>query len=370
MTTLRGDFYAQGSSRKWAAALSFSDDSYYLKTDDGEHRHVGNARELSVSSRLGSVPRKFELPDAGIFETPDNDAVDALLRNLRHQDQHGSLLYWLESRWSAVLISFIAVLFFLVGGIGWGIPAASEAIAHRLPVSMANAASKETLALLDKIWLQPSTLSDAQQKTLNARFEQLLPPPDDTAFTYQLHFRSLPDSPNAFALPSGDIVLTDELVALADHDDEVDSVLLHEIAHVEKRHGLQQVVSSSIFSIGVAMMTGDVTGGAELLTGLPVFLVQQNYSRGAESEADAYAVEMMLRLDRDPRCFGSMMRKLSASESDETKNHGIGAYFSSHPASQARIAYSIAAAEAADVRPGCIDPTVSAYDSTLRPFTP
>ena len=57
--------------------------------------------------------------------------------------------------------------------------------------------------------------------------------PLDDGHVYQLEFRhgGYIDA-NAFALPSGIIVMTDELVELAKSDDELISVLAHEIGHV------------------------------------------------------------------------------------------------------------------------------------------
>ncbi len=48
---------------------------------------------------------------------------------------------------------------------------------------------------------------------------------------------------NAFALPSGIVVMTDELVELAKTDDELVAVLAHEIGHVRGRHALRQTAA-------------------------------------------------------------------------------------------------------------------------------
>ncbi len=60
---------------------------------------------------------------------------------------------------------------------------------------------------------------------------------------YSLNFREGGAiGPNAFALPSGTIILTDELVDIAgDDNDMVLAVLAHEIGHVDKKHSLRQI---------------------------------------------------------------------------------------------------------------------------------
>ena len=52
--------------------------------------------------------------------------------------------------------------------------------------------------------------------------------------------------PNALAFPSGDIVLTDKFVQLSKNQDEIDSVLLHEMGHVVHRHGLEMLIEKEL----------------------------------------------------------------------------------------------------------------------------
>jgi Zn-dependent protease with chaperone function len=92
---------------------------------------------------------------------------------------------------------------------------------------------------------------------------------------------------NAFALPGGFVVLTDELVALAETDLEIIAVLMHELGHVEMRHTLRQTLQGALPGLLLAAMTGDVDS---LASGLPAALMQLRYSRQMETEADAYAL--------------------------------------------------------------------------------
>ena len=51
--------------------------------------------------------------------------------------------------------------------------------------------------------------------------------------------------PNAFALPSGIIMVTDELVRIAEHPEEFESVLAHEAGHMVHRHSLRMLLQGS-----------------------------------------------------------------------------------------------------------------------------
>jgi Zn-dependent protease with chaperone function len=158
---------------------------------------------------------------------------------------------------------------------------------------------------------------------------------------------------NAFALPSGAIIVTDRLIELADSQDQIDSVLLHEMGHVVRRHGMQRMLHSSFLTIAIVLVSGDVTTIENLAVTLPVLLLESHYSREDEREADKYAFENMLRIGIDPGNFSIIMEKLSsynvdesdhANESDKAENpnkqpldNGALEYLSSHPATQDRI---------------------------------
>ena len=75
---------------------------------------------------------------------------------------------------------------------------------------------------------------------------------------------------NAFALPGGDIVVTDALVKLVGEGDGLTGVLAHEAGHVEYRHGLRQVIQSSAIGATAALLFGDVS---TILSGVPAALL-------------------------------------------------------------------------------------------------
>ena len=69
----------------------------------------------------------------------------------------------------------------------------------------------------------------------------------------RLEVRSAPQiGANAFALPSGIIVVTDELVALSEDDDELAAVIAHELGHVHHRHIMRTVIQNSAAALLVA----------------------------------------------------------------------------------------------------------------------
>jgi len=321
MSSADGHWYPARSSSQQAATLRVDGDSYRL-TVNGEERHRGPLSELSVSDRTGNIARRITLSDESLFETDDNDSIDAILATTGHRDGRSSPLHRMESSWRWAIFGLFATVAVTLSFFKWGLPAIAYTTAHALPPAVHETVSKGTLETLDKWMLQESNLDDQQKSTVQARFDKLAANIDTEDFTLKLHFRDMHGLPNAFALPSGDIIVTDELVALANPPEELDSVILHEMGHVMERHGMQHAILASTLTLIVALAVGDVSGVGELMVSMPVFLMQSSYSRKSESSADKFAFAAMVDQGIDPRHFASVIRKLGSfsepTDSDES----------------------------------------------------
>jgi Zn-dependent protease with chaperone function len=215
-----------------------------------------------------------------------------------------------------------------------------------MPASATGIISEQALEILDRTILEESALPEEEQQRIRRHFETTLLPLQHESFNYRLHFRRMSDIPNAFALPAGDIVITDRLIELADSQDEIDSVLLHEIGHVVHRHGLQQVLHSSLLTVAIIMISGDVSATGNIAIALPVFLLESHYSREDETEADQYAFERMMEAGIDPMVFSTIMEKISRDPdsdpgsdepvSDKPDEPDLLQYLSTHPSTPAR----------------------------------
>ena len=75
---------------------------------------------------------------------------------------------------------------------------------------------------------------------------------------HRLVFRKSRIGPNAFALPGGTMVMTDQLVELVDHDDAVlTGVLAHELGHLQARHGMRMLVQATAIGAVSSLVFGD-----------------------------------------------------------------------------------------------------------------
>ena len=260
-------------------------------------------------------------------------------------------LHKLESRWHWIIPSVILVVAISAASVIWGLPWSAKILADRTPDSVVESISANTMKVLDKLFFEETEIPVLRQRELEKKFLALtrakeVHEKNDKQF--RLRFRKL-GVPNAFALPSGEIVITDEFLAVTENQMQIDSVLLHEIGHVVNNHGMQQIIHSSIVAFVVALIAGDASGLEEIFVGLPTFVLQSNYSRAHETEADLFALQTMMSMGVDPIHFAKALEKLDpilipATEGEETetnrvntKDHSILDYFSSHPGTVERI---------------------------------
>ena len=137
------------------------------------------------------------------------------------------------------------------------------------------------------------------------------------------------DKVNAFALPGGYVYITRGLLALANSEAEVASVLAHEIGHVVARHAAQRYSRSVFLGIGAAAL-GILTGDGEItrLIGGGLGAHLSSYSREQEFEADMLAVRYLKRAGFKPGAIVSFLKTL-------TRHSRLSARLMGHPPDQA-----------------------------------
>lgn len=146
---------------------------------------------------------------------------------------------------------------------------------------------------------------------------------------------------NGFSLPGGHVYVTTALLKLA-NDNELASVLAHEIGHIVARHSLKTLKKRQEYN-DIAKSIGALTGIAgDIGRDLGVTLGQMVgegfltfHSRDEEREADFLGVRGMAKAAFDPQGMISMFQKLERIEGQNPDL--LGSLFSDHPDAQERI---------------------------------
>ncbi len=329
------DYFDGMNARAHRVQLSIAADHLVL-------HGAGIARQVPLSEvqwpeRTRHGKRVAHLRDGGALQALDAAAWDAWLASAGVREAH--VVRWQQS-WRATAIAAIGLLLLAGAGYLWGLPWAARVVVAFVPVSVDGSIGDAAWDSISRHWLVPSTLPSARQQALRDRFAGMVERTYGTRVRppHALHFHSSPQGrlgPNAFALPGGRIVITDELVRLLEgRDDVVLGVLAHELGHVHHRHGMRSLVQVTLLSTATGVAFGDFSS---VFAGAPVLLGQLAYSRDFEREADRHAV-LMLRADAiSPDVMVTLFERMAAARpGGQGADGGIGIAFASHPADDER----------------------------------
>jgi predicted Zn-dependent protease len=158
---------------------------------------------------------------------------------------------------------------------------------------------------------------------------------------YEFHVVDMKE-PNAFALPGGYIYVSRGLLTLMNSEDELATVLGHEIGHVAARHSVQQQAAQRrwiplqvLAGIGGAAASVVSPGLGSAVAGagqLPAALALAKYSRKQEQEADRLGQQYAAAEGWDPAALASSMDALTREQQLEGgRDPNRASFFDSHP---------------------------------------
>lgn len=293
--------------------------------------HSIAAEKVVVSEPLGRLPRFLRLTEGGMIEIPADAAFENQLNLKRRRNPIPGFVHWLESH-ASIAAAATVLLIAAVGVLFWqGLPRLGHRVAYAVPASIEVSAGRAGYAVFANAFAR-SQLDAIQQQRVRRQLDRL-------KSARKLHVDSnvyffAMGAPNAFALPGGIIVVTDELVHLAKNQDQLAAVLAHELGHIELRHGLQSVLRNSGALIVVSTVTGDLSTLSTFSGTLPFLLLQYGYAREFESEADAYARELLVAAKIEERHLADILQLLE----DARPTTGTDfSYLSTHPSTKDRI---------------------------------
>ncbi len=334
MIHFAADYFDGKTSRAYPVRAVFDGTALVLSDDMQENFYNARYNSIDIDPALGTTKRSIRLPNGALLQTDDRGAVNAI-ETATGINRSWNWVHYLETHWRAVVACVfltVAALFCLVY---YAIPHAANYAARGVPLHVTGAASKQTLKMFDQRFFRPTALGPERIQEIKTVFAETVSRIDPAhAGSYTIVFRKGGRiGANAFALPSGIVVVTDELVKLAENDDELMGVFAHEITHVKKRHALRSILQSTGVFFLVTLLTGDITSVANFASFLPVLLIENGYSRDFEREADHEAGTLLIGLGKGTEPFRNILHKMDAKH-PETLKLGV---FSTHPETIQRI---------------------------------
>jgi predicted Zn-dependent protease len=230
---------------------------------------------------------------------------------------------------------------------GGSLPTLTDALPNPLPERqrlLTGAEQREHLRILAAyggVYREPR-LQDMLEKTV----DKLVAASEKPDLRYDVTILNSP-AVNAFALPNGQLYVTRGLIALANDNSELASVLAHEMAHVIARHAAireDQARQAALVNRVATDLLSDPQLGALALAKSKIALA--NFSRAQEFEADGIGVGIAARAGYDPYGAERFLLSMGANSHQRVQRAQIDPrapdFLSSHPATPERVSNAVA----------------------------
>jgi predicted Zn-dependent protease len=155
-----------------------------------------------------------------------------------------------------------------------------------------------------------------------------------TPYKYSFHLLADRKTVNAFALPGGQIFITEALLGLLETEDELAAVLGHEVGHVLARHSAEHLAKQQLTQqlIG-AVIVGSGSYDTAQLAQLAGSLITMKHGRDDELESDALGLRLVREAGYDPRAMIRVMQVLEKASGGSRQPE----FASTHPSPANRI---------------------------------
>jgi predicted Zn-dependent protease len=126
----------------------------------------------------------------------------------------------------------------------------------------------------------------------------------ETPYQYQFHLLADQQTINAFALPGGQVFITEALLGRLQNEDQLAGVLGHEVGHVVARHSAQRLAQMELaqgLTGAVTMATYDPSSpNGGYLANMIANMVTMKYGRDQELQSDNLGVRFMIEAGYKP----------------------------------------------------------------------
>lgn len=333
MDAYSGKYYIQGGGEHEATILILKDRlSIGIRDEHGNPRIVYWPFEQIIRDNFwkrGQTIVRSSTHPVQTIEVDHKEFADKLENIFREREKS-----WISrtlNKNTTRLIKFFAVLLLLFLGAYFGlIPFLAERLAKRVPISY-----EERLG--DGIYdaLASGFKIDAERTAyINDFYREL-----NIESKYNIRITVVnEDVANAFALPGGNIIVYDKILARMKSYEELAALLSHEFTHVNERHTTRSIFRKMASSLFISIIFGDVGTLGNVIVSNADELKGLSYSRSLEKDADRNGLKILSDRKIDCNGFVHLFQLLE----DEIKKEGgqPSEWISSHPDLEKRIAYT------------------------------
>lgn len=347
---MRARFHDGRTATPWSVEVAVEAGALVFEADGQTRRWPADGLSVERGGDYVRVSHRTS-PDARLTLDPADWARAGL--DVRGGRGHVALVLGLTAA-AAALGLFVFV----------GMPALSGPLARATPPAYEARIGKSFETQLG--WAFPRCEGKAGQAALH-KLGATLRRGADSPFAFDVRaVRS--GKPNAFALPGGTILITDEMIELAKTPDELAAVVAHEAAHVELRHSMQSVWRALGFGLVLDAVVGGGTGAGQQAVLLAGAATDLGHSRAAESAADARGRELLHAAGLSSKGMAPMFERLAkwSGGPDDERLRGVLEVAQSHPDTRGRAALArkearpgrpaLTAEEWTAVRTACVKP--------------
>jgi Zn-dependent protease with chaperone function len=276
--------------------------------------------------KYGEFPHQY-------LEFPSDSPLFSILQNYLPKRREGFWAFANELAGAGVLGALITIAIFvsIAGSVYFLLlPKIAEYAASQIPIE----AEVELGKQFYDSFVGGMEIDKERSKELQAFAKKM-----DFQTEYPLKFTVVKDKQvNAFALPGGNIVVFDAILAKMKTPEELAALLSHEVTHVKERHSLKGLARGLAGSMVVSVLIGDMNAIGNLLVSQASNIYELGFTRDMEKEADLEGLEIMYHNNLDPKGMINLMERLH----EEEKKYGVDkmpAYLNSHPLTKERIDY-------------------------------
>ncbi len=328
MNSYTGIYYLKGGA-VYAATFSFLNDRLSIQFTDEKrikrevYWYYDEIIKEDLEQGFKSVIRYKGYPEQ-VIEVNSSQFVRELEELINRQNKKFLLKVFGHS---LPLLRVLFIIIILIAAVYlWLVPYLAVRLAGKVPVSYEENLGNRMYNAMKSGF----TIDEKKTVYINEFFNELnIPTP------YTIHITVVKDDiPNAFAMPGGNIIVYDKIIAGMDNYKELAALLSHEFSHVQNRHTTKSLFRQLGNTVFLSVLFGNTGAVSNVIIRNADELKSLSYGRGLEKDADISGLKILCDRKIDGNGFVDLFAILK-------KQGGppVSEWMSSHPDLDRRIEY-------------------------------